>query len=369
MNSRERVLCALNHKRPDRVPLDLGGVVSSFTNSAYKNMTEYLGIKNPSAPLGGYNLRIDIDEEILRYFGIDTRNVYMNPLKGWETTYFEDGSYDSELGIHYRTEGDYAEMVRHPFAGLDAEQMASIKFPDMRHPSRYEGMREKCLKYKSDGFAVVTGSIASVFELSMYTRGMENFLIDLIADKDFAGILMDRIVDMQIDYFTGLFDETGDNFDVVCMADDLGTQNSALMSVPLFREMVKPRLEKIYRYIRSRSSGRIFHHTCGASYDFIGDLVDIGMDILNPVQPSAAGMDREKLKANFGNRISFWGGIDIQHTLPRGPAEEIRDAVRAAVEILGKNGGLVLCPAHNVQGDVPPGNLELMYREAAAIKC
>ena len=259
-------------------------------------------------------------------------------------------------------------MVYHPFADIDIDELQKIVFPDMKHPSRYEGMREKCEKFKSNGFAVISGSLASVFELSMYTRGMADFLMDLIADKDFAELLMDKIVDMQIDYYTGLLDEVGDSFDVVCMADDLGTQTAPMLSVPLFQEMIKPRLERIYRYIRSRTSARIFHHTCGASYDFIGDLIDIGMDILNPVQPTAAGMDREKLKRNFGDRISFWGGIDIQTTLPHGTPDEIRSEVRAAVDTLGKGGGLILAPAHNVQGDVPPRNLEIMCKEAVSYK-
>lgn len=367
MNSRERVLSALSHEQPDRVPIDLGGVVTSFTNGAYKNIVEYLGIKNPTAPLGGYNLRIDIDEEILRYFNVDTRHVYTNPLAGWETTYYDDGSFDSEMGIHYKIVGDYSEMVYHPFADLEIEELRQIKFPNMKHPSRYEGMKKKCERFKQDGFAVVSGSLASVFELSMYTRGMADFLMDLIVDKDFAGLLMDKIVDMQIDYYCGLLDEVGDSFDVVCMADDLGTQTAPMLSVPLFREMIKPRLEKIYKYIRSRTNAKIFHHTCGASFDFIGDLIDIGMDILNPVQPSATGMDRLKLKKNFGDRISFWGGVDIQSTLPNGTPEEIRSEVHAAVNILGKNGGLVIAPAHNVQSDVPPRNIDHMVNAAMEI--
>ena len=131
--------------------------------------------------------------------------------------------------------------------------------------------------------------------------------------------------------------------------------------------MIKPRLEKIYKYIRSRTNAKIFHHTCGASFDFIGDLIDIGMDILNPVQPSATGMDRLKLKKNFGDRISFWGGVDIQSTLPHGTPEEIRSEVHAAVNILGKNGGLVIAPAHNVQSDVPPRNIDHMVNAAMEI--
>ena len=364
MNPRERVLCSLNHEKPDRVPIDLGGVVTSFTDSAYSNLVRHLGISEPSALLGGYNLRIDIDEVILRHFGVDTRHVYTNPLEDWETTYFEDGSFDSEIGIHYKIVGDYSEMVYHPFANLGIDELREIRFPDMKHPSRYKGMREKCEKIKADGFAVVSGSLASVFELSMYTRGMSNFLMDLIVDKDFANLLTDKIVDMQLDYYKGLLDEVGDSFDVVCMADDLGTQTAPMLSLPLFREMIKPKLEKIYKYIRSRTSAFIFHHTCGASYDFIGDLIDIGMDILNPVQPGAAGMDMAKIKKNFGKRISFWGGMDIQQVLPHGTPEQIKSNVHMAIDTLGKNGGLILAPAHNVQGDVPPANLELMCREA-----
>lgn len=366
MDSRQRVLCALNHEQPDRVPIDLGGVVTSFTNNAYGNLVKYLNIAEPSAQLGGYNIRIDIDEQILQHLGVDTRHVYTNPPPYFKTTHFDDGSFDSEMGIHYRIVGDYSEMVYHPFADIDIDELKDIKFPNMSEPARYTGMKEKCKRIKSDGYAVVSGSLASVFELSMYTRGISNFLMDLIVDKDFANLLTDKIVEMQLAYYKGLLDEVGNSFDVVCMADDLGTQNAPFLSVPLFREMIKPKLEKIYKYIRSRTDAYIFHHTCGASYDFIGDLIDIGMDILNPVQPSAAGMDMDKLKKNFGHKISFWGGMDIQHVLPHGSPDEVIANVHKVVSSLGNGGGFVLAPAHNVQGDVPPKNLEIMCNEAIA---
>ena len=137
------------------------------------------------------------------------------------------------------------------------------------------------------------------------------------------------------------------------------------MSPDLYRRLVKPRHAEAYAYIKQRTRAKIFHHTCGAVYPLIGDLVEIGLDILNPVQPRAKGMDRGRLKREFGDRLCFWGGVDIQHVLPRGTPEEIRAEVREAVRTLGKDGGLVLGPAHNVQSDVPPENLLLMVKAAA----
>ena len=142
----------------------------------------------------------------------------------------------------------FFSLPLHTFADMDFEELKVVVFPDMKHPSRYKGMKAKCEKFRDEGFAVVSGSLASVFELSMYTRGMSNFLMDLIVDKDFANLLTDKIVCMQLDYYEGLLDEVGNSFDVVCMADDLGTQTAPLLSLPLFREMIKPKLEKIYNY-------------------------------------------------------------------------------------------------------------------------
>ena len=157
----------------------------------------------------------------------------------------------------------------------------------------------------------------------------------------------------------------GDYIDVMCMGDDLASQGGLIMSPELYRRLIKPRHAEAYAYIKKRTKARIFHHTCGAVYPLIGDLVDIGLDILNPIQPRARGMEQERLKREFGSRLCFWGGIDIQHTLPMGTPEQIRAEVQEAVRVLGRGGGYVLGPAHNVQSDVDPRNLVLMAETAA----
>ena len=196
-------------------------------------------------------------------------------------------------------------------------------------------------------------------------RGLEQWYCDLVANPDFCTTLMDRLLGFWLDWFEGFLGEAGGELDVVMMGDDLAGQDGPLFRPSLYREMVKPRHKRLMKFVRERTDAKIWYHTCGACREFIGDLVDIGVDVLNPVQVGASGMDPAELQQEFGDRIAFWGGaIDAQHVLPNADPDEVRSHVRHNVEALKPGGGYVFNNVHNIQGGVPPENIVALFDAA-----
>ena len=200
-----------------------------------------------------------------------------------------------------------------------------------------------------------------IFEQAQWLRGMGNFLEDLLVNVEFAEALMDRLVAAQKDFFDSVLAEIGDMLEVVCMGDDLATQRGLMISPEVYRRLIKPRQAAVYGHVKAECRAKIMHHSCGAVVPFIGDLIEIGVDILNPVQPLAEGMDRERLKKEFGRNICFWGGIDEQKVLPFGSVADVKTRGAPGGGQPGAGGGYVLSAAHNVQPDVPPQNIVAMF--------
>ena len=199
-------------------------------------------------------------------------------------------------------------------------------------------------------------------------RGFEQFMIDLVQNKKLAR----RILQNQVEAYLPRIDEyinlAGEYLDIIQVNDDLGTQNGPQISRDLYREMLKPYHKKIWSYIKEKSKKPVLLHSCGSIYELIPDLIEAGIDALNPVQVSARDMDTRKLKREFGRYITFWGGgCDTQKILPRGTPEDVRREVRRRVDDLGKDGGFVFCQVHNIQPDVPVENILAMYDELRAI--
>ena len=362
MTPHERVQCALNHEKPDRTPMDLGGGVSTLTYGAYARLVRHLGIGNPQGRVGEFKVMVEIDEPVLESLGVDFRSVFLNPRDGWQPKNFPDGTFDDEWGIRFRDIGDYTEIVGHPLAGATLEDLSSFSWPDLTDKSRVKGLRQKAVAWHERGYALALGSVGGrVFEQAQWLRGMSRFLEDLVLNADFAEALMDRLVVLQKDFFDNVLGEVGDVLEVVCLGDDLATQRGLLISPDMYRRLIKPRQAEVCSRIKARTKAKIMHHSCGAVRPFIGDLIEIGVDILNPVQPLASGMDRAELKKEFGRRVCFWGGVDEQKTLPFGSPGDVRREVHEAIESLGPDGGYVLSPAHNIQPDVSPQNILAMY--------
>ncbi|MCU0917008.1 MAG: uroporphyrinogen decarboxylase family protein [Planctomycetes bacterium] len=214
-------------------------------------------------------------------------------------------------------------------------------------------------------YALSTGIGGVVYEICWYLRGLEQWFIDMIENPAFCAALLDRTLAFWLGYYTEFLKEVGDLVDVVMIGDDIGCQSGPLFSPAFYRRVVKPRQKKLVQHIRSLTNAKIWYHSCGSVRPFIPDLLDNGIDILNPVQISAADMDPGALKAQFGDRLTFWGGgIDTQKVLSFAGPDEVRDHVRRNLEAFKPGGGYVFNSVHNIQAGVPPENIAAMFAAA-----
>ncbi len=194
---------------------------------------------------------------------------------------------------------------------------------------------------------------------------MEQFLVDLLVDTKFAVALLDRVADLQFRRHRKFLEEVGPYVDVVIIGDDMGVQKGPIIRPELYRQLIKPLHRRYIQLIKERTPAKVFMHACGSIVDLVEDYIDIGVDVLNPMQVSAAGMAPDHLKERFEGRMAFWGGIDTQRLLPHGTPDQVRQGVRTMLDVMGLDGGYVLGAVHNVQDDVPPENVWAMLDEAA----
>ncbi len=303
--------------------------------------------------------------------GIDTRYILSGPRRGWKRQVTENRtgySYTDAWGIELRMpkeDGYYFDMVGHPLADLTVEDLDSYPWPDPLDPGLTDGLREEARRLSEEtDFALVGDPSTSLFERAWYLRGFQNFMIDLMTDERFATALLDKILEIRMAGLGTFLEAVGDYIHVICLGDDLGQQGGPLIAPPLYRRLVKPRHREVIRFVRERTDAYVFYHTCGSVVEFVPDLIEIGVDILNPIQVSAKGMDPLQLKDRYGDRLSFWGGVDTQHVLPGGTPQEVRKEARRRIQQLGGEGGYVLNAVHNIQPDVPPENIVALYAAA-----
>ncbi len=370
MTHRERLSRALEHLEPDRVPMDLGGTASTgIVVRAYERLKAFLGVSSPTVLLEKpFQLaQVSVDDGLLDWLGVDTRGVFPRPARGWQDIVYPDGSYEDEWGIvrAMPADGLYYDVVRSPFAnGIGPSDLDRLNWPNGRDPSRVEGVREEISAYHDKGYAVVVNVRAGFITQSQLMRGFEGWFTDMVLDPSPICDLMDRILEYQVDLAHSMLDEVGDKVDVVAYADDIGTQNGLMVSPDMYRKYLKPRQARLFEAIRARTPAKIFYHTCGGVYPLIGDLIEIGVDVLNPIQVSAKGMEPGRLKDEFGDRLSFWGGIDTHKTLPYGTPDDVRAEVKQRLTQMAKGGGYVVNSVHNIQADVPPENILTMFEAA-----
>ena len=376
MTSRARMLKALNHEIPDRVPMDLGGNQTGIHKSAYLKLLTHLGIKDELVIMDAVQQLARPCEALLQRFHVDTRYVAAGAPTSWKGGIVRNvrggklwHDLTDEFGITWSMPEDcplYMDISHHPLANATIEDIKNYPFPKGGDPTRFAGLRERALTLKRETpYAVVSGISGVVYEICWYMRGLEQWFCDLMTDTAFCEALMDQTLKFWMDWFRLFLDEVGDVVDVIMIGDDLAGQDGPLFNPALYRGIVKPRHKKLVQYIRSRTKAKIWYHTCGACQDYIPELLDNGIHILNPVQISAAKMDPAQLKAAFGRRLVFWGGgIDAQHVLPFAKPEEVARQVRRNVEAFKAGGGYVFNNVHNIQGGVPPENIVAMYDAA-----
>lgn len=369
MKPRERLLAALNHQEPDRIPIDLGSPVTSIHREAYTRLKNYLGInKDPPRILDNMQQIAHIDEPVLQRFQVDTRHIHLKPAKGWQK--LPDGSFVGEWGIKWKKpqNSHYYDMYENPLAeARTVEDLHRYNWPNPEDPTRVEGLKEKAedLYYNTDYAIVLNGFGECLFGLPSWIRGHAQFYMDLIADKDFANAFLDRMLDYEIRLAKNTLSEVGKYIHMVRVSDDLGMEKGPIISPSLYKEMIKPRQKKLYQFIKENSNANILLHSCGSVYEFIPDFIEIGVDALNPVQVAAKNMDTKKLKQEFGDRITFWGGgCDTQKILPFAPLEEIEKEVKKRIKHLAPGGGFVFAAVHNIQYDVAPEKICTLYDKA-----
>lgn len=369
MTHRERVLRALNHRQPDRVPLDLGGSrSSSLVVEAYDRLEPYLGGSEPHRIFSKWLNIAHASETMRRRFDVDFRSVCQGDPDNWRDIVFPDGSYQDEWGvIRSRPPGSlYYDLSRSPLAGdVDVADLETFRWPDPHDPGRCRGMAEAAARlHQGTDYAVVLSLPGGIVHQAQFLRGFEDWFADLIANPRFFQALMERLADLWIEMAQDELDAVGSNVDVCFFGDDLAFQDGPMMSMDLYRKMIRPHHERLFGHIRSRTSAKIAYHTCGSVVHLIPDLIDMGVDALNPVQVSAKGMDSQTLKREFGKHICFWGAIDTQRVLPFGTPGEVKAEVQRRIQDLGPGGGYVLCAVHNIQADVAPENICAMYEAA-----
>lgn len=366
---RERVMKALNHQEPDRVPVDLSGTTASMiVSGAYDRLKRYLGIDSETLYVDKTSGRVVPDEEILERFDIDTRMLVLQPpVRGMEGAELPI-SYEDQWGVVWQLTRDgryYA--VKAPFAGQPSISDLHIhSWPDPDSPRLTKGLRARSQElHEGTDHAIVMGLPGRVFSLGQRLCGFEDWLVNLMINPKFAGALLDKGVEIESQMVKNMLEAVGDNVDVVLCADDLGMQNAPLISAELYRQMIKPRHRRLFDAIKSHTKAKLLLHSDGAIEPFIRDFIDVGVDALNPVQVSARGMgDTKLLKREFGEHISFWGAIDTHHVLPFGTPEEVSDEVKRRIVDLAPGGGYVLASVHNIQAEVPPENTCAMFEAA-----
>lgn len=369
MTGRERVLKAIHHEEPDRVPLDLGGARScGISVKAYKNLLDYLGLEVDEIKISNRTGQLAlIDEVALEKLGVDVRAVGLNKPSSWQLDVKQDENYFFFLDEWQRewkmpkVDGHYYDIMGFPLAKVDLEE---YEWPDPMDPSRFLGLREQALMLKEKTSAAIVASdcLANGFlQMGAQLFGYDNWFLLLASEPKKVERFLESLLTFKMRFWEAFLAQLGDVVDVICEADDLGTQRGPWISKEMFRKYIKPYQAKLFSFIKKKAPVKVFLHSCGSIYDTIPDLIEAGVDILNPIQVSGANMDTGRLKREFGRDLTFWGGgVDTQRALPYGSPKEVKEEVKKRIHDLAPGGGFVFATVHNIQSDVPPENIAAM---------
>jgi len=359
MNSRERVLAALNHKIPDRVPIDFGSFpgATSMNVRAYQNLLEYLGIKREVRIGALIMFTAEIDEDILNRFHVDTKTV--TPSRAISDFGIPEEFMDQPWGVKWRRSTDYTYApVEGPFQKIaqpTPDDVKNYKWPKSSEIADFTQWREKGKKLRQESDkALVARVVPGIFTLGQFMRGFEGWLMDLIIHRGFSEAFHAKLCEIWIETVGGIVEALGENVDIVMFGDDFGFQTQPIMSPAMFRERVKPLMKKMVGTIKGRTKAKIALHTCGSVFAYIDDFIDIGIDVLNPMQSNAKDMDPSRIKEKTAGKMALWGGIDTHVVLPKGTSEDVREEVKRKIALYGKGGGYMLSADHNILVDVPP---------------
>ncbi len=391
MNKRKRVMDALNHREPDRVPRDLGGTESSgLTGAAFIQLCDHLKLDCVPKIFEPYQYVAEIPEQLISLFKIDTLNLTPQPAAWQQVKDHTQGQYTVPSAWHEeqlpgktivrnqnghiiaeRPDGSfYFDPVYFPLANVnDAAELDQFKtiianydWPSFADES-LAAMKHRAGELHASGGCVVLNLCCHFLAAGMFLRGIENFMIDLVCNAKLVEKLFDLLLESYLKRIDRLAPELKEFVDVVLFNDDLGTQGGPLISPDDYRKFLKPCQKQMFPHAKAAFEAPILFHSCGSVREFIPDLIECGVDALNPVQFTASGMELQGLKRDFGKDITFWGGgADSQNILNRATPDQVQDHVKRNLDIMAPGGGFVFCQVHNVQPDVPPENIMAMYQ-------
>jgi len=372
MNSRERVKLALNHQEADHVPLDIAGTgVSQMHATAYKNLRQYLNLPahEPNIIFVAEQLA-EFETDIAERLKTDFVFVLPQAPSTYELEFRDEGAYEAytdEWGIGWKKPkqgGFYYDMCYHPLATAETlAEFRAYQLPDPLNDRRYQNLRPEAEAAVGREKAVVlAGPGAGILEIYAWLRGFEQFYIDLALNQDFVAYMLDRLVEFKQAYWERVLADLGDMVVVACEHDDLAGQKALLFSPETYRSLIKPRHQKLFQFIKAQAPVKLFYHTDGAVRPLIWDLIEAGIDILNPIQFTATDMNLNELKQEFGRDLVFWGaGVDTQGVLGSGSPAEVKADVKRNIETLAPWGGFIFATVHDIQANVPPENIMAMW--------
>ena len=345
LSPRQRVLKAIQHEEADRVPLFF-----TLTPQVAEGLSRHLKIPKyttADSPLSQNRISY---HELLVELGNDVVGIGACSPQGSPTHEVSPGVMTNEWGVKYKTVGFYSEMLEHPLA--NAEKKADVEnyaFPDPHASGRFRLANEVAERY-AKRYAICGDVECTIFEASWYLTGFEKFLVDLSLEKEYVFALMDKVMHYSIEVGKELIRIGAD---IVWLGDDMGTQQGMLLSPEMWRRHLKERMRKVITSLKDVNPGvKIAYHSCGSYSPIIPELIEIGVDILNALQPNARDMDLSRLKAQYGKTVSFFGGLDTQAIIPFGSLQDVEGEIKRVIRAAAKGGGLILAGAHNIQPDV-----------------
>jgi uroporphyrinogen decarboxylase len=370
MTPRECFHASMNHEQPDRLLIDMGKHIGSIHKWEYAKLKEYLdddSMVNENNILDRMAQTVVPDESLLQRFDIDFRWLVPNWVQVTERD--DVPGYVDMWGVPYKAAANWDHCVVDgaPMKNATVDNIDDFQWPDPHDPEQFKGLGEKA-KYLFENTDYVIGADAikaGILMNSLQMRGFEEFFVDLLINKEFAEALMDRILSTLKDMWTHYMEEVGPYVQLVYLTDDLGSQNSLLISPKVFREMLMPRMKELHDHIKSLADVQLMFHTDGAVLPLVDDFLEMNVDILNPVQTSVKGLeDTFALKESFGDRLSFHGAIDVQSMMPNATIEELEQEIALRIYELGRNGGYILAPCHNIGHDIPVENVVTLFEKA-----
>ncbi|MCL5071397.1 MAG: hypothetical protein M1308_10955 [Actinobacteria bacterium] len=368
--SLDRVLTAINHREPDRVPIDFGSRETTIHEEPYLELKRYLKIQNKSIRYKQFFLKaVEVDREVLDYLGSDIVNIEigMEMVSNSKIKLdFDNNIFTNEWGTRYSAskDGKFLKYFDFPLKTLNKSDIDSYKWPDTSN--RVNNIRD-IIKEEFDKKekAVLLSGVTGIIAIHWFLRGLEQSYMDFAGQLKEAEYLFDMILDWQMGMWEGILAEAGGNIHIIeATNDDIASSEGLIISPGIYRKILKPRQRKLIDFIKKRTKAKIFSHSCGAIYEIIPDLIEIGVDILNPVQVTAKGMDSIKLKKDFGKSITFCGGGCSNSILQDGTAQDVKDEARRRLDDFMPGGGYIFAPIHNIQPGVPAENIVALFESA-----